>query len=440
MITEWAKKKRRASLHTLGCRLNQSETIIMRDKLQAQGYEVVPFGEEAELAIINTCTVTRQADSKCRQAIRQFIEKNPKGYTAVVGCYSQMGTKEVASIPGVDLILGNQDKLNVLDYIGTGEKNNVPVIVRDRLDRRDFTIQYVGDLPYNQRANLKVQDGCNFMCSFCIIPFARGRARCRAFDNLLDEAYSLAARGVRELVITGVNIGTYDYEGKSIVDIVDALDAISGIDRVRISSIEPTTIPKSLFERMACKSHSLQPFLHIPLQSGSDRILEDMRRKYTLKEYADFIHLAYNAIPDLYLGTDIMVGFPGETEDDFQQTCAFFLNHPFAFCHVFTYSERDNTPAAIRQDHLPMEERHRRSAYLRRLSNQKRYDYYEAFLGKTLPVLFENPKEGMWPGLTENYIRVVAADERDLTNKLAMVRLESQAADFVEGRVVELLG
>lgn len=412
----------------------------MKDKLRARGYELVPFGEPADLAIINTCTVTHQADSKCRQAIRQFIEHNPNAYMAVVGCYSQMGAKEVASIPGVDLILGNQDKLNILDYIGSGDKNEVPVIVRDRLDKQDFTISYVGDLPYNERANLKVQDGCDFMCSFCIIPFARGRARCREFQNLLDEARSLAARGVRELVITGVNIGTYNYAGKSIVDIVQALNAIKGIDRVRISSIEPTTIPEALFEKMADPKHSLQPFLHIPLQSGSQAILEAMRRKYTLKEYADFIHLALQSVPGLYLGTDIMVGFPGETPEDFQATCNFFLEQPFAFCHVFTYSQRDNTPAAKRTDQVPIEERHTRSAHLRRLSNKKRHDYYASYLGQTLPVLFENPKEGTWPGYTENYMRVVCRDPRDLRNKLALVRLDTLSADFIEGVVLEVFG
>ncbi len=281
-MTSSARQKRpaRASLHTLGCRLNQSETHALREKLTEAGYEIVPFGQDAELGIINTCTVTAQADSKCRQSIRNFVKRNPGAFTAVVGCYSQMGAKEVAGIDGVDLIVGNQDKLGVLDYIGDGTKNELPVIVREKIDRRDFTMNFAGERPFNQRANLKVQDGCDFVCSFCIIPFARGRARSRDLADLMREVDSQVARGVRELVLTGVNIGTYANSGLDVLGLVDALDAVDGLDRIRISSIEPTTVPWELFERMADPAHALLPYLHLPLQSGSDRILGEMRRRY----------------------------------------------------------------------------------------------------------------------------------------------------------------
>src|SRR5690625_4249399 len=223
----------KASIHTLGCRLNQSESNLIRDKMEKVGYEIVPFGEDADLAVINTCTVTNLADAKCRNAIRSFTRKNPEAFVAVVGCYSQMGYKAIAEIPGVDLIIGNQDKLSVLDFVNLG-KNERPVIIRDRIDEKDFSIAFDGALPFHHRANLKVQDGCDFMCSFCIIPFARGRSRSRELGNLLEEARGLAERGVRELILTGVNIGTYDFENNDILTIVDRLNDIPGIDRIRI--------------------------------------------------------------------------------------------------------------------------------------------------------------------------------------------------------------
>ncbi|GAB4278882.1 MAG TPA: tRNA (N(6)-L-threonylcarbamoyladenosine(37)-C(2))-methylthiotransferase MtaB [Opitutae bacterium] len=435
-----SKTQKKASLHTHGCRLNQYETKLIRDHLESRGYEIVPFGDKADLGIINTCTVTREADAKCRQSIRSFIKKNPGAFTAVVGCYSQSGYKEIAGIEGVDLIVGNQDKLGVLDYIDD-VKNEVPVIVRERISKEDFTISFVGDMPFTQRANLKIQDGCDFMCTFCTIPFVRGRARSRDFSNLMEEARSLAGRGVRELVLTGVNIGTFSSSGETILTLVDALNDVSGIDRVRISSIEPTTIPVELFERMADINHVLLPYLHIPLQSGSDTILKAMRRKYTRTEFLDFIERAYASVPDICIGTDILVGFPGEAETDFEASCQLLLESPLAYSHVFTYSERDGTVAAKETGHIPMPERHERSNRLRRLSAKKRHDYYANYLGKTVDVLFENPREGLWPGYTDNYIRVVVdCPERDLTNFIGKVRLERISADFVEGMLVGVEG
>ncbi len=438
-----ATATKRASLHTLGCRLNQSETLHIRHQLEAKGYNIVPFGEPADLAIINTCTVTNLADAKCRQSIRSFTRKNPHAFTAVVGCYSQSGASTIAEIPGVDLIIGNQEKLSVLDYIGQ-EKNKKPVIIRERINKDDFSIHFVGDVPFDKRANLKVQDGCDFMCSFCIIPFVRGRSRTREMDNLLNEARALVKRGVRELVLTGVNIGTYlSSKSEDILAVIDNLNDIIGLDRIRISSIEPTTIPESLFDRMIDSDHALLPFLHIPLQSGCDRILDEMRRKYTISEYLNFIYRAHEAVPDLYLGTDIMVGFPGESLDEFDETCRVFLENPFDFCHVFPYSERDGTLAARREDQIPQKERARRSAHLRRLASSKRYDHYADYLGKTMPVLFEDPKGDTWPGYTDNYIRVVIkaaqATNQYLANRMGSVRLNAISADFVAGELLEIL-
>lgn len=437
---ELEQQLKRAVVHTLGCRLNQAESHMIRDRLAVDGYEVVPFGQKADLGIINTCTVTREADAKCRKAIRQFVAKNPDAFTAVIGCYSQMGAAAIAEIPGVDLIVGNQDKFAVLDHVKAG-KNERPVILRDRISGDDFSLTYIGDLPYDKRANLKMQEGCDFMCSFCIIPFARGRARSRDWENTVSEARSAAARGIRELVLTGVNIGTYSNSGKDIVDLVDALNAIPGLIRVRISSIEPTTVPLGLLDRMADPDHALLPYLHLPLQAGSDNVLRLMRRKYSIQEYIDFVEEAVRRVPNLCLGTDIMVGFTGEAESDFQDTCDLFLEQPFAYTHVFPFSERDGTLVLKREDGwVPVEERNRRCTYLRRLSAKKRYDYMDAHSGKTAKVLLEDPRDDGFPGYTENYIRVrVPNPGHDIRNQLVEVKLGPIRADWMEAEVVEWL-
>lgn len=426
----------RASVHTLGCRLNQSESAIIHDRLRGDGYDLVPFGDTADLGVINTCTVTGQADQKCRQAIRGFIRRNPEAFTAVVGCYSQMGYKAIAEIPGVDLIIGNQSKLALLDYVKLG-KNAAPLVIRDRFLRKDFTIETDGDEACSRRANLKVQDGCDFMCSFCVIPFARGRARSRSFDNLLEEARMLVQRGARELILTGVNVGTYDDAGRDIVAIVDALDAIENLQRVRISSIEPTTIPDGVLDRMREPDHALTPYLHVPMQSGSDHVLSIMRRRYTRRELLDFIDAAADRVPGLCIGTDILVGSPGEREEDFDATCAAFRDHPFAYAHAFTYSPREGTPAASRPEQVPEWIRRRRNAAIRRLSAKKRADYARHFLGQTMPVLFESRKNGLWPGYTPNYIRVAVASDKNLENQIHRVRLTQYCADFVAAELVD---
>ncbi len=435
IVNPGTEPRQRASIHTHGCRLNQAESLVLSERLVEAGYTVVPWGAPADLGILNTCTVTREAEAKCRQSLRAFIRRNPHAFTAVIGCYSQTGAREIAEIPGVDLIVGNQDKMSVLDFAREG-KNPRPVILRERIDREDFSIQFAGETVYNKRANLKVQDGCDFMCSFCIIPFARGRARAREWRNLMAEARSLVERGVRELVLTGVNIGTFDHGGRDVTALVDALDAIPGLKRIRVSSIEPTTVPVALLDRMADPAHKLMPYLHLPLQSGCDRILQAMRRRYTVAEYAAFIAEAEQRVPGLCLGTDILVGFPGEREPDFEKTCRFFLEQPFAYAHVFSYSERQGTRAARHDDQVPVPERNRRSAHLRRLSATKRYDFYEAWRGREVEVLFEDPADGHWPGLTANYIRVRASHPENLANRRAIVRLERVTADFMEGTVL----
>lgn len=426
---------KRACVHTLGCRLNQAESAMLTEQLHAAGYDLVPFGEPADLGIINTCTVTGEADSKSRQLVRSFIRKNPHAYTAVIGCYAQMGHKALSEIEGVDLIVGNQEKLNVLAYVAQG-KNDSPLVVRDRIERDDFTIEVIGNTPTARRANLKIQDGCDFMCSFCIIPFARGRARSRAWQNLMEEAHQLVERGAKELVLTGVNIGTYSYNDRSIVDVIDALDEIPGLARVRISSIEPTTISESLFDRMNDPGHALVPYLHVPMQSGSNAILRTMKRRYTRESYLEFVERARAEVSEICIGTDIMVGMPGESGADFEDTVLLLERAPIDYAHVFTFSERAGTPAARMANKVSPEDKSLRSARVRKISGLKRRAFYERHLGREVEVLFEHCESGAWVGHTGNYIRVAVRSHECLENQLRMVRLDQICGDMVSGHIL----
>ncbi len=433
-------KTKKASVKALGCRLNQYEALAMEGKLKAAGYEIVSFGEDADLGVINSCTVTNEADAKSRNAIRRFIRKNSQAVTVVVGCYSQMAANRIAMIEGVDYVIGNHDKLNFLDYL-TDEKPASPVVVRERISREDFSIGFVGDPDFEQRANLKIQDGCDFMCSFCVIPFARGRARSRDWDDLFREVSQMIGQGVREFILTGVNLGTYESKGKDFLALIHSLAEMPGLDRLRISSIEPTTIPNELFGMMADPDHSLMPYLHVPMQACCDQTLVRMKRKYGMAEMAAFFDQAVKAVPSLCLGTDLMVGFPGESESDFEETCDRFLDLPFAYCHVFTFSEREGTPAAKMDKQVSVEERRLRSAHLRRLSASKRMSFHENQLGQVFRVLLENPKDGFYSGYTDHYVRVVVPEApRGLENRMALIKMKKASPEFIEGELVSYEG
>ena len=427
---------KKASVKALGCRLNQYEAVEMQGRLEASGYEIVPFGEKADLGVINTCTVTNEADAKSRNVIRRFIRQNPEALTVVVGCYSQMDANSIAMIKGVDYVIGNHDKMNFLDHVDS-VKPSTPVIVRDRISREDFSIGFVGDPQFEQRANLKIQDGCDFMCSFCVIPFSRGRARSRELDDLISEVGRMVQSGVQEIILTGVNLGTYSSKSKNFLNLIEMISSFDGLKRIRISSIEPTTIPEAIFDWMADNSHPLMPYLHVPMQSGSDEILNLMKRKYSLQEMSEFFECAVSKIPEVSIGTDLMVGFPGETNDHFEETCETFMNFPFSYCHVFTFSERKGTAAYRMQKQVMMEERRKRSAHLRRLSSSKRMEFYKRHEGKIVEVLLENPKGNMISGYTKNYVKVLL-DKSDQTkpNKLINVKLIETYPEFSKGIVL----
>ncbi len=438
MSTEIAEAtSKRAAVHTIGCRLNEAESQALRDQLRRRGYRIVPFGEEAQVGIINTCTVTREADAKSRKAVRQFIRRNPGAFTAVIGCSAQLRGGEFAALPGVDLVIGNRHKFSVLDHLEDGKRTK-PLVVREKIKREEFVQPFAAGMPYDQRANLKIQDGCDFLCSFCCIPFARGPSRPRVFTDALAEARAAVARGVRELIFTGVNVGTYNEGGCSLIDLVDAVGEIPGLDRMRLASIEPTTVDPRLLDRMAEPRHALQPLLHLPLQSGSDRILGKMRRLYQMDHYREFVLEAVRRVPGLCVGTDILVGFPGETEEDYAATRSAFLDLPFAYAHVFPYSRREGT-LSEKRDEFPVadEERSRRVTELRELSQRRYQAFMEREKGNIVTALLEDPRENGFPGYTGNYIRVLVPKGReDLRNRMAEVRLLRSQEGYMESELV----
>lgn len=426
-----------ASLHTIGCRLNQAETALLGDQLRSRGYDLVELGRPADLVVLNTCSVTDNAEAECRRLIRKIRRASPDAFVAVTGCYAQTGTDVLQQMEGIDLIVGTQYKMELPRYLTSLERRPAPEVLHTRtVSRDDFTIEGVGDYE-STRAHLKVQDGCNFMCSFCIIPFSRGHERSRRPDDIIREAEGLVARGHRELVVTGVNVGRYACEGRSIDDVIGMLEGVPGLDRIRISSIEPTTISDQLLERMAGPS-KLCRYLHVPLQSGDDGILEAMNRRYTSKAYVAFIEKAIRTVPDLGLGTDIMVGFPGETDTAFANTRGLAADLPFSYFHVFSYSPRHSTAALKLPDAIPAGTITARREELCALSRAKRLAFYHQRVGRTVSVLFEACNQsGLFTGLTDNYIRVGVPAGSDLHNQIRPVRLTGAMDGLALGAAVD---
>lgn len=399
----------RASLHTLGCRLSQSETAMLADTLTRQGYRLVEFGKETDLLVLNTCSVTEHAEKDCRYAIRKTLRHSPNAFVAVTGCYAQTGAAQLQSVPGIDLIVGTQYKMNLPEYLPAPDKlrkQAAPELRHSRtIDREDFVLPGTA-YSDSTRALLKIQDGCDFMCSFCLIPFARGRERSRVAGDVLREAGELAGHGYQELVLTGVNIGRYSYNGMELVDLIREIETIPEVNRVRISSIEPTTVSAELLRHMAV-STKLCRYLHIPLQSGNDDILQAMNRRYTVREYEDLIGQAFSLMPDLGLGTDLMVGFPGEDERAFANSLRTVERLPFSYCHVFSYSSRPGTPAARLKDHVQPAVIRQRSKGLAELSRRKALAFYQRHIGRTESVLFEQgARDGFRTGTTGDFTRV----------------------------------
>ncbi len=422
--------------HTLGCRLNQAETAIIANDLKKNGYEVVDDTGSADLTVIHTCTVTEQADAKCRQAVRHSIRKNPDTFVAVIGCYAQMAVDAISQIEGVDLIVGNEHKMQLSNYLDSLTKKAQPEVVHTRkISRQEFTIDSIADDESHTRANLKIQDGCNFVCSFCIIASARGPARSRKFNDIIIEVNKLVDMGYKEIVLTGVNIGTYQQNGHDFLDVLTELDKINGLPRIRISSIEPTTVSKEIIDFIA-DSDKICRHLHIPLQSGDDRILESMRRKHSAAFFEDIIEYAADKIPGIGLGTDVMVGYPTEGTEEYKNTKKLLADLPVSYFHVFTYSDRKGTGSynlKPKVDHHVKKERNR---IMIEMGERKKMAFYDSFLGRDVDVLFEESHDGWWEGFNNNYMRIAVESVSNLKNEIRQVRLIEVKDQKILGEIV----
>ena len=425
---------KRIALHTLGCKLNFSETAtISRDFIQ-HGFEKVDYQDKADIYVLNTCSVTENADKEARKLIRQAKRRNPDSTVAVIGCYAQLKPNDIAIIDGVDIVLGAEEKFNLLNHLDGIDLNGGTQVIQSKIDHvHKFTPSYSSG--ERTRSFLKVQDGCDYTCSFCTIPLARGESRNDTIENTMKTAREVAKTDSREIVLTGVNIGDFGKgTSESFFDLVQQLDMLDGIDRIRISSIEPNLLTNEIIEFCA-ESNKFMPHFHIPLQSGSDKILGAMRRRYKRDLYEERTEKINSIIPDVCIGVDVIVGFPGETDDDFIDTYNFLNELNISYLHVFTYSERDNTDAAKMGEVVSKEKRTERSKMLHILSDKKRRYFHEKFINQNRPVLFENMKNGKLLGHTDNYIQIQVDGGFDLINTIHPVKMILNHGAAVDGQL-----
>lgn len=416
------------ALHTLGCKLNYSETSTMGRLLEKEGFETRAFSDVADFYVINTCSVTDNADKECRQLVRRIQRKAPEAMVVVTGCYAQLKPNEVAAIPGVDLVLGAAEKFNIPYHIQTlSEGNSEKICSCDIDDVNGFNGSF--SIANRTRTFLKVQDGCDYNCSFCTIPMARGKSRSQTIEKALEDISAIANEGVKEIVLTGINLGDFgkngngEKTGKNFFDLLLAIEAHQGVERYRISSIEPNLLSDKIIELVAA-SEKFMPHFHVPLQSGSNKTLGMMRRRYKRELYAEKVAIIKSLMPQCGIGVDVITGFPGETEDDFKETYSFLSELPVSYFHVFTYSERANTVALDIQPVIPIHERHQRTKMLRSLSFRKMRQFEKENAGTSRKVLFEGMhKNGMLEGYTDNYIKVSIPFKEEWSNQVVDWRL-----------------
>jgi len=428
------------AFYTLGCKLNFSESSAIGRAMEDNGFQVVPFEDPADVYVINTCSVTDNADKKCRYFVRRALRSNPDAYVVVIGCYAQLKPKEISEIKGVDLVLGAAEKFRLPEILHDLSKNPCGQVMASDIKAADFFVDAysIGD---RTRSFLKIQDGCDYKCSFCTIPLARGKSRSDLPENVLSNARKLAAQGVREIVLTGVNTGDYGkgLEGNwDFFRIVQELDKVEGIERFRISSIEPNLLSNEIIDFCASSARFV-PHFHIPLQSGSDEMLASMRRRYRRDLYADRVAHIRKRLPDACIGVDVIVGFAGETDGHFRETYEFLRELDVSYFHVFTYSERANTKAIELSNVVPQKVREERNAMLTVLSEKKRRAFYERFVGRPAWILPEDEeKNGMMFGFSENYIKVAIPYQAELVNQLTEVQMTGINEDGVmTGKVLQ---
>lgn len=409
---------RRVAFVTLGCRLNQSETAVLIHRFESLGFSIVPFEAAADIVVVNTCTVTENGDSDVRQWVNKAGRLNPLVNVALIGCMAQVAQDRILQWPNVKWVVGSSQKYDLPTIILA---HTAPVVIAPKISSESFRIPVFASDTLHTRVNLKIQDGCNFYCSFCVIPFARGPARSREFADIVSELAFMAERGIQEVVITGVNIGTYANSDRGISDVIQAvLD--SGISRLRLSSIEPTTVPELVIDRMA-SSPQMCRHLHLPLQSGSDAVLQGMRRRYSRSEWITFVQQVAYRVKGVAIGTDVIVGFPGETDSDFDDTVSAISMPEVAYAHVFSYSNRPLARSPKREDRVSPHIIARRSQILREISRRKWQAFANQLCGRTVSVLFESKKNGLWRGLTDTYVRVRVAADAELTNQICSVKI-----------------
>ena len=425
---------KRIAFHTVGCKLNFSETATISRDFLHHGFEKVDYKDTADIYILNTCTVTENADKEARKLIRQAKRRNPDSSVAVIGCYAQLNPNNIAAIDGVDVVLGAEEKFNLLNHLDSMDLNGRTKVIQSEIDHvHKFTPSYsAGE---RTRSFLKIQDGCDYICSFCTIPLARGESRSGTIANTLKEAREVAETDSREIVLTGVNIGDFGKGSQeTFFDLIQQLDKLEGIDRIRISSIEPNLLTNDII-KFCSKSEKFMPHFHVPLQSGSDKILGAMRRRYTRELYEERVTKIKSIMPDCCIGVDVIVGFPGETDEDFLDTYHFLNELDISYLHVFTYSERPNTGAVEMEGAISKDIRAERSKMLRILSDKKWRYFHEQFIDKDRPVLFETMKNGKILGHTDNYIQIQVDGDLELINTIHSVKLVHNHGTVVDGEM-----
>ena len=422
------------AFHTMGCKTNFSETSTISSEMLSHGYKKVSYKDKADIYVLNTCSVTENADKEARKLIRQARRLNPVAKIAVIGCYAQLQPGQISTIPGVDLVLGAKEKFNLLSHLNTLNEKNESSIVRSPIgNTKSFYPSFTNG--ERTRSYLKVQDGCNYSCTFCTIPMARGRSRSDTIKNTVKIAQKIADAGTKEIVLTGINIGDFGSDGEDFLQLITTLDNIKGIDRFRISSIEPNLLTDDIISFCA-DSNKFVPHFHIPLQSGSNPILKNMKRRYTTNLYESRVHFIKQLIPDCCIGVDVIVGYPGEANDHFKETKVFLESLDISYLHVFSYSQRKDTLAATMENHITKEEKELRSKALHILSNEKRHQFYNQFENTVRPVLIEKSNNIITQGFTDNYIKVHIEENISIQNTIVSVLLKKNNGSYMEGEII----
>lgn len=428
----------KVALHTLGCKLNFSETSTIGNQFLGKGFDIVDFKEKADIYVFNTCTVTENAEKECRQLVRRALRQNPQAFVVVTGCYAQLRPKEISNIEGVDAVLGSKEKFELFSLIQNFEKNDLSCIFVSPSDELDnFGHAHSTDADSRTRAYFKIQDGCDYKCSFCTIPLARGKSRSLHPDQVLKEFTELVNQGYREIILTGVNVGDYGNAFDThLYNLLLRMVAVPGNFRIRISSIEPNLLNDNILA-LTADNEKLCNHFHIPLQSGSPKILRLMQRRYKTEDYSNLIYKAKEKITDLGIGVDVIVGFPGETTDEFLETYNFLKELPVSYLHVFTYSERPDTKALSMEGSVDVFERKKRNQMLRILSEKKKHLFYESMKNKELDILFEGEnKGGIISGFSSNYVRVFSKFDESLINEFARVKISEIKDNMCTGEII----